>query len=94
MESNAFADPAGFRRSPSSGLIVPEDVSRAREVWTRDEWKLLDRCGKLLASRGLRMLMLCDATPACLEKPLVKVKEPDGFRLQCAHMDRIFTNMF
>lgn len=85
----------GFRQSPSSGLLVPEEVSRERQVWTRDEWKVLDRCGKLLKSRGLQMLMYCEATPECKAQPtLQKIKQPDGFILRCAHADRLFTSMF
>ncbi len=43
--------PHGFRQSPASGLIVPEEHSRQREVWTREERKIFERAMALLDRR-------------------------------------------
>lgn len=91
MSSSA---PSGFRVSVASGLIVPEDISRAREVWTRDEWKLLDRATKLINAKGMRQLLKCEH-PACKDAPIEKIRQPGGgFVLRCAHADRVFTRDF
>ena len=79
----------GFRRSVGSGLYLPESKSRIRQVWTRAEWKLLDRVAALCAARGLALRLTC-THPACTNTPLKKVRRPEGLALQCAHADRVF----
>ena len=84
--------PAGFHEH-ASGLIVPDFLAREREVWTRADWKILERATKLVASRGLRMFLQCAETPACRETPLARHREPDGgISLRCAHRDRVVVN--
>ena len=48
-------------REHASGLLVPEEVSRERQVWTKDEWKAINRVTTLLESRGMRLQFTCDA---------------------------------
>lgn len=82
--------PAGFRRK-NGGLIVPEALSRVREVWVKDEWKLLERATKMLASHHVIVYLHCDF-PTCQAEPLRPSRLPDGsFRLQCTHADRVMT---
>lgn len=78
-------------RQHASGLYVPEELSRPREVWTHDEQRLLNRVSKLLASRGIRMLLAC-VHPDCRQAgPIEKVTRLDGgLTLRCAHLDREF----
>ncbi len=84
----------GFRRSTSSGLIVPEELSRAREVWTRDEWKLFERFTKLAESRGLRLFLGC-REESCRKAPIERIRQKDGsILLRCEHKDRVLTKAF
>lgn len=79
--------PAGFRES-ESGLILPEAHARQRQVWTRDEAKLLERTTKLLESRGIALYLGCPHH-RCTGKPLERIRAADGgLILRCEHMDR------
>lgn len=82
--------PAGFTEAPS-GLVVPDDYARVREVWTRDEWRLMDRALKLLRSRNLAAVLKCN-TPECQGHEIaVLVDESTGdFTWRCKHKDRVF----
>ena len=86
------APPSGYRRaSAASGLLVPEDTPREREVWTKDEWKTLNRAIKLLALRGIRFQFACE-DERCRREKLELLSQPDGsFLLRCAHKDRILS---
>ena len=43
-----------------SGLIVPEDaITKQREVWTKDESRLMRRVINLLLQRKIRCIMVC-----------------------------------
>ena len=85
-------EPSGFRQSVDSGLVLPARLSRERQVWTRDEWKLLERCTKMLSGpggKGLRLQLAC-THEACQGKPLEPKRLADGScRLRCEHADRI-----
>jgi len=81
---------AGFR-ALSSGLLVPAaaDARRERQVWTRDEWRLLDRATKLANSRGLSLLLEC-RTAGCGGELLTRGVAADGTPiLRCPHADRV-----
>ncbi len=83
-----------FRLDPNGpGLYVPEPESRARQVWTRDDWKILNRAQKLLQESGVSMILKCDC-PSCATAPIEKIMTPDGFILRCGHADRVFTKAF
>jgi hypothetical protein len=81
--------PAGFRASPE-GLLIPSTVERQREVWTRDETRLVDRAMKFLHAKGLRVVMDC---PACKVDGLLKAEQLHGgdAALLCAHKARILS---
>lgn len=82
-------DPA-FRQT-ASGLHVPAPLSREREVWTRDEHKLLDRVSKLLKSRGIELFIGC-TEKECRKDPISKVSNEDGtITLRCHHKDRVMS---
>lgn len=77
-------------REHASGLYVPEPLSRTREVWTRDEWKTIDRAVRMLESRGVTVYFGCPE-PTCTTAPIARVRRPDGgITLRCAHKDREF----
>jgi hypothetical protein len=83
--------PAGFRRSVDTGLLLPVELSRVREVWTRDERRLLERAVAMLTRKGMRQYLKCDHA-ACAAAPIERVPAADGgFVLRCAHADRVFT---
>jgi hypothetical protein len=82
-----MADPAF--RPHASGLLVPATYSRAREVWTRREWKLLDKVTTMLAARGVAVLLACDDDACKADRTLTRVRRDDGgLSLQCAHKTR------
>ena len=77
----------GVRQS-ASGLWVPEELSREREVWTRDEARLLERATKLLESRGVALYLRC-THPDCATVPIERLRAADGgLLLRCGHRDR------
>ena len=79
----------GFAKHEGSGLFVPEELKREREVWTYDEWRILERATKLLDSRGMRLYFGC-ADARCLETPIERMRNLDGgITLRCAHKDRV-----
>lgn len=83
--------PPGFRQaSAASGLLVPEDTPREREVWTKDEARLMDRTLALLKSRGLKFLLAC-TDARCDGHRLEREVAPDGgYVLRCQHKERVF----
>lgn len=77
-----------FRRN-ASGLLVPAEISREREVWTRDEFKLLDRVARFLAGKGVDMFFGCPVD-GCKGAPIERIRNADGgLTLRCAHKDRV-----
>jgi hypothetical protein len=84
--------PAGFREL--GGILVPVAHERERQVWTKDEWRLLDRATKLLNSRGIALQFQC-MHPGCDAEPIERLRHPDGgIVLRCAHADRTFVRKF
>lgn len=85
---------SGFRpHAGGSGLYVPEAQSRLREVWTKAEWKALNRATKLLQSRQIGQFLRCEH-PDCKDAPLKKIRTADGYLLRCPHQDRVFQQAF
>lgn len=85
------AVPVGFHRSSATGLLLPDDIAREREVWTRDEARLLERATRLLEARGLALYLRC-AYPDCVQTPIERFRHGDGgLVLRCAHKDRILS---
>lgn len=84
--------PSGFR--PSSelpSLLVPDDVSRTRQVWTRDEWKVIDRAIGLLKARRIRTEMFCEEDH-CHGRTIEAARlSGRAIRLRCDCTDRMFT---
>ena len=79
---------AGFAQH-ASGLYVPEEVSREREVWLREEWAALERATKLLTSRGLEFHFCCPKAE-CAGEPIERRRNLDGgITLRCNHKDRV-----
>lgn len=84
-------DPA-FREH-ASGLIVPAELSREREVWSKDEYRTLERATRLLTSRGVSLFMGCD-DPKCKNTPIERLRNPDGgITLRCFHKDRVVVKL-
>lgn len=77
----------GFARH-GSGLFVPEEHKRQREVWRREDFRAVDRATKFLESRGLEFFLRCPEK-GC-EKPLERMRNLDGgITLRCQHKDRV-----
>ncbi len=82
-------DTDGALRQTASGLYVPEAQSRVRQVWTKDEARLLERATKLCEGHGVRVYLGC-TTPGCQASPIARVRLADGgISLQCDHADRL-----
>jgi hypothetical protein len=81
---------AGWRATPS-GLMVPEALPRAREVWPWADVRDLNKVIKTLGARGITLLLRCEHA-GCAGTPMERIVNPDGgFTLRCAHLDRVFT---
>lgn len=86
--------PRGLRVSVESGLILPDELSRERQVWTKGEWRLLSRATEMLSAHGIDLLLQCK-NERCRKQPLAPSWLPDGsFQLRCEHADRIMTKAF
>jgi len=84
--------PPGFREF--NGLLLPLAAERPRQVWTKDEWRLLDRATTLLNTRGIGLQLKC-LDPRCAAEPIERLRQPDGtILLRCAHQDRAFMRAF
>lgn len=65
---------------------------RVREVWVREEWKLLNRASKMLEGHGVKHRMLC-TIEQCPDKPIkiaTDASAPMGAVLRCGCTDRVF----
>jgi hypothetical protein len=83
-----LALPSGFRPT-ASGLIVPTEISREREVWTWAEWRDLNRVMGHLDTHQIAMFLRCDDS-RCQGATLTRVINPDGgWTLRCPHLDRV-----
>ncbi len=71
-----------------SGLLVPASAVPApeltREVWLREEAKLLRRLSKLLDAHGVKAVLCC-AKPSCAGAPIIQreVRSDGVERLLC-----------
>ena len=78
-------------REHASGLIVPDEISREREVWTHDEYRIFDRAVKLLATKELKLYLRC-THDGCTTQEFERVRLPDGgVSLRCGHKDRVIS---
>lgn len=65
---------------------------RIRDVWTREEWKLLNRTSKMLAGHGVKHRLVC-MLEHCPDKNIrihADATAPMGAVLRCGCTDRIF----
>lgn len=77
-----------------SGLLVPEEFKRDREVWTLDELKTIDKATKLLESRGVLVYLGCVDEQCRKAGPLERIRSLDGgITYRCAHRDRVFLKL-
>lgn len=78
--------PSGYRPNPS-GLIVPDEVSRIREVVTAEEWALVSRVvDKVCRPRNMKFVWLCnDAKCQGDQKIMRRVRTANGWYLECGH---------
>ncbi len=78
----------------ASGLLVPEEFKRQREVWTREELRTIDKATTLLESRGVLVYLGC-SDPACRQGgPLERIRSLDGgITYRCQHKDRVFVKL-
>lgn len=83
----------GFRQSVDSGLYVPPDLSRVREVWTAADWRLLRRVARFFKANDVGMILRC-MHDTCDDKPLQKLLEPGRILLRCNCTDRVLSKDF
>ena len=82
-------DRLGLAGDTSYALMV-EASRREHEVWTRDEWKVLDRAAALLAARGVSMVLRCNVCR--VGGALAASQGPSGERLlTCDHKQRVLS---
>lgn len=80
-----------FKVRPDSGLLVPEEQVRNRQVWTRDEWKQMNRASGILNGHGVAVLMRC-SRPDCPDSMLRPERLADGSSvLRCGCTDRVLS---
>ena len=85
---------AGFHRNPVTGLLLPEAVSRAREVWTKHEWKFHERVVRFYREKAIAVFLQC-THPSCVGTPMVRLRQPGGdITLTCEHKERALTRAF
>ena len=78
----------GAFRPHASGLIVPAEMSREREVWSRKELKALDQVTAFLEARGVALYLGCTECTG-EDKRLERIRRPDGgLTFRCGHKDR------
>lgn len=83
---------AGYASHPS-GLLVPEELKREREVWTREELRTIDKATALFESRGVQVFLRCSKSE-CQQKPMERMRSLDGgITYRCAHKDRVFLKL-
>jgi hypothetical protein len=71
--------------------LVPEAHSRVREVWTRDERRVIDRAIALLARRAVRFQFAC-GDPACRDPTFSPRLVGGELVLECGHKRRVFSD--
>lgn len=82
--------PHGFRQN-ALGLLVPEEVSRERQVMTWQEWRDLEKVTKQLAARGVILQLKC-SDPRCQRTPIERHRTLEGgISFRCEHADRVYT---
>jgi hypothetical protein len=85
-----MSEAAGWGARPS-GLYVPPELQRDREVWPWADVRDLNKVIKALGARGITLLLRCEHA-GCAGTPMERIVNPDGgFTLRCAHLDRVFT---
>lgn len=87
------AIPAGFREDVGhgSGLIVPESLSRQREVITQDEWRQLTRTIKdICMPHNMRVVFFCNDQKCAADPRMERIRTAHGFILRCRHRDLVF----
>ena len=80
--------PDGFRQT-NSGLIVPEDVSREREVWTDQERMIFQKAVDLATRKGLLMVFTCPHARCAQHAQVRLLATPGGQELVCEHKRRL-----
>lgn len=87
---SASAAPHGFREN-ALGLLVPEEISRERQVMSWQDWRDLEKVTKSLERRGIVLQLKC-ADPRCQKAPIQRVRTAEGgIAFRCEHADRIYT---
>lgn len=82
----------GFAPRNGSGLLVPTDYARTRQVWTNAERRILDRATKLCNSRNVGVSLYC--VDCGTKRPLERIQDINGFTLRCDCRDRQFVKGF
>jgi hypothetical protein len=75
--------------------VVPQSITRPREVWTTDERKAIQRVLDLMNLRGLKVQFICNH-PDCHENGgrITQRRSEQGEPIwECDHKTRVFTSL-
>jgi hypothetical protein len=78
---------------PGTALLVPEEQSRKRQVWPRDEGRALDRAIVLLQSHAVTLMLKCGERD-CPDRQMERIQTEQGYTLRCGCTDRVFMRAF
>lgn len=83
--------PGGFRAQGSgSGLIVPEDLSRTRQVITKAQWKTITRAiDQVCKPFNMRFVWQCNYEK-CPDRIMQRRRTANGFVLYCGCHEYIY----
>lgn len=83
-----MSDPAGYAPH-ASGLLVPDEFRREREVWTREDLRLIDKATVFLDQHGVEVYLRC-SHEGCHGAPMERIRNLDGgITYRCHHRDRV-----
>lgn len=76
--------PPGFHADgDGSGLLVPAELGRKREVCLQEQWKYVTRAiEQFCAPFNFRFMLLCN-NPKCPDPTVKRKRQPDGYLFQC-----------
>jgi hypothetical protein len=90
MAANPYVSNPVFREH-ASGLLVPNELSRTRRVWTKPERNALEKARGLLKFHGLALMLKCD-NPDCTDQGIVQTRNGAGEPvMQCGCRTHVFS---
>lgn len=91
-EQIGLKTPPGYRQN-AAGLLVREELSRTRLVWTKKQFKAIDTAIQFLLEKDVALFMKCKRE-GCPAPRLTLVQTAGGSQLQCGCAIRVFQKAF